>query len=133
MSSWKDIRSKSLGLEEKKFITTDDMSIEDMAKEISRLMKLGIVHFIYKKKDKKTKTGTVIKGEEREAWGTKFMEIVDHVPHGGECPPKAVGYTTYFDCEKAGWRVYWDGRLIGYYDEVYTYSEFERLSKSTDV
>lgn len=133
MSVWADIRSKSIGKERRKersgeYITTETMPVEEMAAKVAEMMKLGIVHFVYEKKDKRTRAG-VVKGEVREAWGTKKMDIVDHIPHGGECPPKRVGYTTYFDCEKTGWRVYWDGKLVGFYDEIYTYPEFERLSK----
>ena len=103
MSVWADIRDKSIGKERRKersggYITVKDMPVEEMAENIAAMMKQGIVHFVYAKKDKRTRSG-VIKGEEREAWGTKQMDIVDHIPHGGECPPKRVGYTTYFDCE----------------------------------
>ena len=134
MSVWGELRKKSLGEESRlehsgEFISVEDMPWEEMADTIAEMMKKGIVHFVYKKKDSNTKKAGFIAGEERDAWGTKKMDIVDKIPHGGECPPKRVGYTTYFDCKKNGWRVYWDGRLLGYYDAVYTYGDFLKLSE----
>ena len=88
-------------------------------KELVGLLKKGIVHFRYLKKDGKT---------ERDAWGTKNMEIIKDnsaVPGGGYCPPKAAGYTIYFDIEKGGWRAYHDSNLIGMYDKVWSTSELD--------
>lgn len=134
MSVWVDIRSKSLGkskiLEHTgEEISSVDVDPVDMHNEIVSMMKTGIVHFKYMKKDIVKKNGTVIKGTEREAWGTKYMPLVDKIPHGGDCPPKRVGYTIYFDVEKGDWRAFMDVNLIGYWDEVYSYTEFEKLTK----
>lgn len=129
MSIWGDIRKRSDGMavrkeDEHRYVSVEDMPWEEMAAKIAEEMKKGIVHFIYKKKDKRIR-GSVITGEERDAWGTKFMDIVDKIPHGGYCPPKQAGYTIYFDCQKADWRAFSDNRLIGFWTGVYTYEEFE--------
>ena len=89
---------------------------------LENMMKDGIVHFQYRKKPKKGQTV----GEIRDAWGTKKMSVVTKIPHGGDCPPKRVGYTIYFDVEKADWRAYWDGNVIGAWSKVYTEEEFHK-------
>ena len=129
MSVFGDIRRRSDGKAVRKedvhtYIEITDMPWEEMASKIAGAMKEGIVHFAYKKKDKKTRSG-IIEGEIREAWGTKKMEIVDKIPHGGVCPPKEVGYTIYFDIEKADWRAFRDERLVGFWTGVYTYDEYQ--------
>ena len=113
MSIWSDIEDKSSG---------DVVRAEDF--KIDIMLKKGIVHFKYKKKDK-VKNGVVIKeGEVRDAWGTKKMDVISHIPHGGECPPKRVGYTTYFDVEKGDWRVFWEDNIIYIEKKIYTEEEF---------
>lgn len=134
MSVWMDIHKESTGAVDRKedigvFIDTDRMPVDKMADKIAKMMKDGIVHFEYMKKDVIKKNGTVIRGTKREAWGTKFMEIVDKIPHGGDCPPKRAGYTIYFDVEKGDWRAYLDSNVVGFYNDVYTYPEYERISK----
>lgn len=89
---------------------------------LENMMKDGIVHFQYRKKPKKGQTV----GEIRDAWGTKKMSVVSKIPHGGDCPPKRVGYTIYFDVEKADWRAFWGGNVIGAWDKVYTEEEFHK-------
>lgn len=104
-----------------------EMTKEDKSKfighpdpmELKGLLKKGIVHFRYLKKDGETV---------RDAWGTKNMEIIKDnsaVPGGGYCPPKAAGYTLYFDLEKGGWRAYLDSNVLGMYDKVMSTSEFD--------
>ena len=85
-------------------VRKEDFNIDSM------LLK-GIVHFKFKKKLPKGVTD-----ESRavicEAWGTKKMDIVDKVPHGGDCPPKRAGYTIYFDMEKGDWRAFLNDRIV---------------------
>lgn len=131
MSVFGDIRRRSDGKAVRKedvhtYMSLEDMTWEDMAAKVAEEMKNGIVHFIYKKKDKKVR-GTVIPGDEREAWGTKKMDIVDKIPHGGYCPPKEVGYTIYFDCDKGDWRAFRDERIIGFWTGSYDYDEYQDI------
>lgn len=87
--------------------------------ELKGLLKKGIVHFRYLKKDGETV---------RDAWGTKNMKIIEDnaaKPGGGYCPPKSAGYTIYFDLEKGGWRAYLDSNVIGMYDKVMSPYEFD--------
>lgn len=126
MSVWGDIRKIGLGVETKKedkveFITPEGLS----AAELENMLKKGIVHFIFKKKPRKGQPED--SGATREAWGTKHMDIVEKIPHGGSCPPKEAGYTIYFDLEKADWRAYRDDRLVGTWDHIYSPEEFDRV------
>ena len=99
MSIWSDIQDRSEGIVRK----------EDF--DINLMFPKGIVHFKYKKKLPKGVTDES-KAKIREAWGTKKMDIVDKVPHGGDCPPKRAGYTIYFDMEKGDWRAFLNDRLV---------------------
>ena len=90
MSIWSDIQDRSEGT-----VRKEDFDIDSMLPK-------GVVHFKFKKKLPKGVTDES-KAKIREAWGTKKMDIVDKVPHGGDCPPKRAGYTIYFDMEKGEW------------------------------
>lgn len=126
MGMWGDVIDKSAGrtVRLEQYIEFMDMS-KITPEELEGMMRSGIVHFQYRKKPKKNQPeGT---GEIRDAWGTKKKDIITLVPHGGECPPKEVGYTVYFDVEKGDWRVFLSDRLIGVWDRVYdTEEEYER-------
>jgi hypothetical protein len=117
-----DIEKISSDKKEEKipFFTPEGLS----AGKLDDMLKKGIVHFIYKKKPKKGQPEE--SGETREAWGTRFMDVVDKIPHGGDCPPKNVGYTVYFDIEKGDWRVFSEERLVGVWDHIYSSDEFEK-------
>ena len=52
------------------------------------------------------------------------MDIVDKVPHGGDCPPKKLGYTIYFDMEKGDWRAFLNDRIVYIEDKIYSEDEF---------
>lgn len=116
MSTWGDMARRAEGAVKK----------EDL--NINKMLTMGIVHFVYKKKDVVRKGVTIREGDVREAWGTKKMEIVDRVPHGGDCPPKRVGYTTYFDVEKGDWRVFWEDSIMELEPKIYSYEEFRRAT-----
>ena len=111
MSIWSDIQDRSEGIVRK----------EDF--DINLMLPKGIVHFKYKKKLPKGVTDES-KAKIREAWGTKKMDIVDKVPHGGDCPPKRAGYTIYFDMEKGDWRAFLNDRLVYIEDKIYSDDEF---------
>ena len=111
MSIWSDIQDRSDGTVRK----------EDF--DIDRMLPKGVVHFKFKKKLPKGVTDES-KAKIREAWGTKKMDIVDKVPHGGDCPPKKLGYTIYFDMEKGDWRAFLDDRIVYIEDKIYSEDEF---------
>ena len=111
MSIWSDMQDRSAGA-----VRKEDFDIDSMLPK-------GIVHFKFKKKLPKGVTDesrVVI----REAWGTKKMDIVDKVPHGGECPPKRAGYTIYFDMEKGDWRAFLNDRIVYIENKIYSDDEF---------
>ncbi len=110
MSIWSDIQDRSEGV-----VRKEDFDIDSMLPK-------GIVHFKFKKKLKKgqTEDDAVI----REAWGTKKMDIVEKVPHGGNCPPKRAGYTIYFDMERGDWRAFLNNRLVFIDSKIYSEDEF---------
>ena len=110
MSIWSDIQDRSDGTVRK----------EDF--DIDRMLPKGVVHFKFKKKLPKGVTDES-KAKIREAWGTKKMDIVDKVPHGGDCPPKRAGYTIYFDMEKGDWRAFLNDRLVYIEDKIYSEDE----------
>lgn len=115
MSIWSDIQDRSDGTVRK----------EDF--DINSMLPKGVVHFKFKKKLPKGVTDES-KAKIREAWGTKKMDIVDKVPHGGDCPPKKLGYTIYFDMEKGDWRAFLNSRLVYIEDKIYSEDEFfERI------
>lgn len=124
MSAWGDMMKRGSGEEERIEDKSIFLEVADGFKPstLENMMKDGIVHFQYRKKPKKGQTV----GEIRDAWGTKNMSVVSKIPHGGDCPPKRVGYTIYFDVEKADWRAYWDGNVIGAWSKVYTEDEFHK-------
>jgi len=124
MSAWGDMMKRGSGEEERIEDKSIFLEVTDGFKPstLENMMKEGIVHFQYRKKPKKGQTV----GEIRDAWGTKNMSVVSKIPHGGDCPPKRVGYTIYFDVEKADWRAYWDGNVIGAWSKVYTEEEFHK-------
>ena len=111
MSIWSDIQDRSDGT-----VRKEDFDIDSMLPK-------GVVHFKFKKKLPKGVTDES-KAKIREAWGTKKMDIVDKVPHGGDCPPKRAGYTIYFDMEKGDWRAFLNNRLIYIEDKIYSEDEF---------
>ena len=111
MSIWSDIQDRSEGT-----VRKEDFDIDSMLPK-------GVVHFKFKKKLPKGVTDES-KAKIREAWGTKKMDIVDKVPHGGDCPPKKLGYTIYFDMEKGDWRAFLNNRLIYIEDKIYSEDEF---------
>lgn len=111
MSIWSDIQKRSEGE-----VRAEDFNLEDM-------MRKGIVHFKYKKKLRKGQTDESL-AVVRDAWGTKKMDIVDRIPHGGECPPKRVGYTIYFDVVRGDWRAFLDDRVVFVESKIYTDEDF---------
>ena len=111
MSIWSDMQDRSEGV-----VRKEDFDIDSMLPK-------GIVHFKFKKKLPKGVTDES-KAKIREAWGTKKMDIVDKVPHGGDCPPKRAGYTIYFDMEKGDWRAFLNDRLVYIEDKIYSEDEF---------
>ena len=122
MSLWADGHKKNIGLEGRR--EDEIFSTEVDEKVLLDLMKDGVVHFIYQKKDRKNRQGEIIKeGDLREAWGTKNSAIANKV-FGGPCPPKEVGYTTYFDMEKESWRVFLSTRLKAIWKEVIEPDDF---------
>ena len=111
MSIWSDIQDRSEGT-----VRKEDFDIDSMLPK-------GVVHFKFKKKLPKGVTDES-KAKIREAWGTKKMDIVDKVPHGGDCPPKKLGYTIYFDMEKGDWRAFLNDRIVYIEDKIYSEDEF---------
>ena len=111
MSLWSEIQDRSAG----------EVRKEDF--DINLMLPKGIIHFKYKKKLPKGVTDES-KAKIREAWGTKKMDIVDKVPHGGDCPPKRAGYTIYFDMEKGDWRAFLNDRIVYIEDKIYSEDEF---------
>ena len=111
MSLWSEIQDRSVG----------EVRKEDF--DINLMLPKGIVHFKYKKKLLKGVTDES-RAVIREAWGTKKMDIIDKVPHGGECPPKRAGYTIYFDMEKGDWRAFLNDRIVYIEDKIYSDDEF---------
>ena len=111
MSIWSDMQDRSEGV-----VRKEDFDIDSMLPK-------GIVHFKFKKKLPKGVTDES-RAVIREAWGTKKMDIVDKVPHGGECPPKRAGYTIYFDMEKGDWRAFLNDRIVYIEDKIYSEDEF---------
>ena len=111
MSIWSDIQDRSEGT-----VRKEDFDIDSMLPK-------GVVHFKFKKKLPKGVTDES-KAKIREAWGTKKMDIVDKVPHGGDCPPKRAGYTIYFDMEKGDWRAFLNDRIVYIEDKIYSDDEF---------
>ena len=111
MSIWSDIQDRSGGT-----VRKEDFDIDSMLPK-------GVVHFKFKKKLPKGVTDES-KAKIREAWGTKKMDIVDKIPHGGDCPPKRAGYTIYFDMEKGDWRAFLNDRIVYIEDKIYSEDEF---------
>lgn len=123
MSVWADIHKRSTG---SSFRKEDAYTFQDIDHDkLVDMMKQGIVHFKYRKKAKKGQPWD--SGEERDAWGTKKMDVIDRVPHGGDCPPKNAGYTIYFDMEKADWRAFDDRRLLGVCPHIFTQDEYDKF------
>ena len=111
MSIWSDIQDRSDGT-----VRKEDFDIDSMLPK-------GVVHFKFKKKLPKGVTDES-RAVIREAWGTKKMDIVDKVPHGGECPPKRAGYTIYFDMVQGDWRAFLNDRIVYIEDKIYSDDEF---------
>ena len=111
MRLWSEIQDRSAGV-----VRKEDFDIDSMLPK-------GIVHFKFKKKLPKGVTDES-RAVIREAWGTKKMDIVDKVPHGGDCPPKRAGYTIYFDMEKGDWRAFLNDRIVYIEDKIYSEDEF---------
>ena len=127
MSIWSDIEDRSEGtsVRAKEMYDFKDPSVISPAK-LQEMLKTGIVHFQYRKKPKKGQPED--SGEIRDAWGTKQMTIVSKIPYGGDCPPKRVGYSIYFDLEKEDWRAFAEWRLIGVCPKILTQDEFNKIS-----
>lgn len=124
MSVWTDIQKRSTGDEvAKEDLYTFDETISPV--KLQEMLKQGIVHFQFRKKP--TKGQPEGSGSIRDAWGTKKMDVVSKVPHGGDCPPKRAGYSIYFDLEKEDWRAFADGRLIGVCKKIFTEEEFASI------
>ena len=126
MSIWSDIEDRSEGtsVRTKEIYDFKDPSVISPAK-LQEMLKTGIVHFQYRKKPKKGQPED--SGEIRDAWGTKQMTIVSKIPYGGDCPPKRVGYSIYFDLEKEDWRAFAEWRLIGVCPKILTQDEFNKI------
>ena len=126
MSIWSDIEDRSEGssVRAKEMYDFKDPSVISPAK-LQEMLKTGIVHFQYRKKPKKGQPED--SGEIRDAWGTKQMTIVSKIPYGGDCPPKRVGYSIYFDLEKEDWRAFAEWRLIGVCPKILTQDEFDKI------
>lgn len=126
MNTWSDIEDRSEGtsVRAKEMYDFKDPSVISPAK-LQEMLKTGIVHFQYRKKPKKGQPED--SGEIRDAWGTKQMTIVSKIPYGGDCPPKRVGYSIYFDLEKEDWRAFADWRLIGVCPKILTQDEFNKI------
>ena len=126
MSIWSDIEDRSEGTSgrAKEMYDFKDPSVISPAK-LQEMLKTGIVHFQYRKKPKKGQPED--SGEIRDAWGTKQMTIVSKIPYGGDCPPKRVGYSIYFDLEKEDWRAFAEWRLIGVCPKILTQDEFNKI------
>ena len=126
MSIWSDIEDRSEGtsVRAKEIYDFKDPSVISPAK-LQEMLKTGVVHFQYRKKPKKGQAED--SGEIRDAWGTKQMTIVSKIPYGGDCPPKRVGYSIYFDLEKEDWRAFADWRLIGVCPKILTQDEFNKI------
>ena len=126
MSIWSDIEDRSEGtsVRAKEMYDFKDPSVISPAK-LQEMLKTGIVHFQYRKKPKKGQPED--SGEIRDAWGTKQMTIVSKIPYGGDCPPKRVGYSIYFDLEKEDWRAFAEWRLIGVCPKILTHDEFNKI------
>ncbi len=124
MSVWTDIQKRSAGDEvAKEDLYTFDETISPV--RLQEMLKQGIVHFQFRKKPAKGQPEG--SGSIRDAWGTKKMDVVSKVPHGGDCPPKRAGYSIYFDLEKEDWRAFADGRLIGVCKKIFTEEEFASI------
>ena len=124
MSVWTDIQKRSAGDEvAKEDLYTFDETISPV--KLQEMLKQGIVHFQFRKKPAKGQPEG--SGAVRDAWGTKKMDVVSKVPHGGDCPPKRAGYSIYFDLEKEDWRAFADGRLIGVCKKIFTEEEFASI------
>lgn len=123
MSIWADIHKRSSGVSVRK---EDIYTFKDIEpSELAKMFKQGIVHFKYRKKAKKGQPWD--SGEERDAWGTKKMDVVSKIPHGGDCPPKHAGYTIYFDVEKEDWRAFSDTLLLGVCPYVFSEEEYSKI------
>ena len=126
MSIWSDIEDRSEGtsVRVKEIYDFKDPSVISPAK-LQEMLRNGVVHFQYRKKPKKGESED--SGEIRDAWGTKQMTIVSKIPYGGDCPPKRVGYSIYFDLEKEDWRAFAEWRLIGVCPKILTQDEFNKI------
>lgn len=85
--------------------------------ELQDMLKKGIVHFTYRKKAKKGQPFD--SGSVRDAWGTKLGDVITKSSSGGYCPPKAAGYSIYFDIEKEDWRAFNDRLLLGAWTRIF--------------
>ncbi len=121
MSIWSDIRKQGIGTDIKEE-DLQNFDSEVTPAKLQEMLKQGIVHFQYRKKPLKGQPEG--SGSLRDAWGTKRMEVISKVPHGGDCPPKRAGYSIYFDLEKDDWRAFSDGRLEGVCKKIFTEEEF---------
>lgn len=65
-----------------------------MIESAKRIMRNGICHFVYEKKD----------GSLREAWGTLNKSLVEKHTNGNGVSRECYATTAYFDTEKGGWR-----------------------------
>lgn len=65
-----------------------------MIESAKRIMRSGICHFVYAKKD-----GTL-----REAWGTLNRSLLEKHVNGNGISREYYATTAYYDTEKNGWR-----------------------------
>ena len=116
--------SEGVSFKTKELYDFQDPSVISPAK-LQEMLRTVIVHFQYRKKPKKGQPED--SGEIRDAWGTKQMTIISKIPYGGDCPPKRVGYSIYFDLEKDDWRAFAEWRLIGVCPKILTQDEFNKI------
>lgn len=124
MSVWGELRKKSSGEKisrEDSYLFSDKISPE----ELRKMLRQGIVRFKYRKKALKGKP--VDSGKVRIAWGTTKSDIITKIPHSGESPAKGSGYSNYFDVEKADWRCYFDGFILGVCPKIFTQEDFDEM------
>ena len=123
MSHWSDMNKRAQGLKVRK---EENLEMRPMDFDrLNGLLKKGIVHFKYKKIPKKFRT----EGEEREAWGTKNLDIIGILPkkdgyrRGNNT--SAAGYINYFDVEAGDWRCFDPDRLIGVEYHLYQLDDLD--------
>ena len=124
MSEWGDMMRRGAGEQTRKEdLYRFDENID--GEELRKMLRQGIVRFKYRKKAPKGRPFD--SGPERIAWGTTKSDIITKIPHSGESPTKGSGYSNYFDVEKADWRCYFDGLVLGVCPIVFTQEDFDEM------